>query len=830
MNPQIQFMLQQAIQSFQNNNFDRSDSILSAILKKDAKCLPALQVLGLTKAAQGKLNEAVEFFQKALKLNPQDESIRLNLAKAFSDQGMDGEALPHFKKATELMPGNANAWIGLGKTFVNLQNEHDALDCYNKALAIDSKLIGGWSNKAFALFKLGKYQDSLNCYDEAITLEPNNPVAWSEKGVVLHALQKYEEAISNYDKAIEINPNLATAYLNKGAALKELKRNQEALSLCKTALNLNPNMPEAWLNAGINFRELKKFDNALYHLDEAIKLNPRLANNWSSKGLTLHELKRHEEALAHFDRAIELNPHYAEAWNNKGITLNELKRYEEALDHFDQAIELNPIYAEAYSNKGLTLNELKRYDQALSHYETALNLKLDIDWAYSDYVHTKMKTCNWSGFASNLQHMIEQVVMDRTAITPFVLLALVDDPPLHKKASEIFTHSKHPASLALGSITLCPPHEKIRIGYFSANFYNHAVGFLMAELFELHDKNQFELIGFSFGRMPKDETQMRIAAQFNHFYEVENMSDTEIVQLSRSLNIDIAVDLMGFTADARTGIFAERAAPVQVNYLGYPGTSGAGYMDYIIADPTLIPPESQQYYSEKIAYLPNCYQVNDRKRAIADKQFTRQELGLPEAGFVFACFNNNFKILPATFDAWVSIVNAVDGSVLWLLADNPSAKQNLLQEAQTRGLDPKRLIFADRMPLPEHLARHRQADLFLDTWPYNAHTTASDALWAGLPVLTLLGKSFASRVAASLLNAIGLPELITKTQAEYESMAIELAHNPEILVLIKEKLNANRLRAPLFDTPLFTKHLELAYTKMHEQHHAKLAPDNLWIR
>ena len=830
MNPQIQFMLQQAIQSFQNNNFDRSDSILTAILKRDAKCLPALQILGLTKAAQGKLKEAIEFFQRALKLNPQDESIRLNLAKAFSDQGMDEEALPHFKKATELMPGNANAWIGLGKILSNLQNEHDAIDCYNKALAIDSKLIGGWSNKAFALFKLGKYQDSLNCYDVAITLEPNNPVAWSEKGVVLHALQKYDEAISNYDKAIEINPNLTIAYLNKGAALKELKFNQEALNLCKTALNLNPNMPEAWLNAGIIFRELKQFDNAIYHLDEAIKLSPRLANNWSSKGLILHELKRYHEALAHFDQAIELNPNYAEAWNNKGATLNELKRHEEAISYFDRAIELNPNYAEAYSNKGLTLNKLKRYIEALSSYEKAFELKLDVDWAYGDYAYIKMIICSWAGFSPHLNRIIEQVLMGRTVITPFALLALADDPPLHKKASEIFTHSKYPASLALGPIAKHPRHEKIRIGYFSANFYNHAVGFLMAELFELHDKNQFELIGFSFGLMPKDETQRRIAAQFNHFYEVENMSDTDIVQLSRSLNIDIAVDLMGFTQDARTGIFAERAAPVQVNYLGYPGTSGSDYMDYIIADPTLIPPESQQYYSEKIVYLPNCYQVNDRKRAIADKQFTRQELGLPEAGFVFACFNNNFKILPATFDAWVSIVNAVDGSVLWLLADNPSAKKNLLQEAQTRGLDPKRLIFADRMPLPEHLARHRQVDLFLDTWPYNAHTTASDALWVGIPVLTLLGKSFASRVAASLLNAIGLPELITKTQEEYESLAIKLAHNPHLLMLIKEKLHANRLIAPLFDTPLFTKHLELAYTKMHEQHHAKLTPDNLWIQ
>jgi predicted O-linked N-acetylglucosamine transferase (SPINDLY family) len=830
MNPQVEIMLQQAIQSFQNNNFERSDSILTGILKRDAKCLPALHILGLIRASQGKFNEAVEFFQKALKLNPQDKSIRLNLAKAFSDQGMDKEALPHFKMSTEVMPGNANAWIGLGKTLANLNKEHDAVDCYDKALSIDNRLVGGWSNKAFALFKLEKYQDSLNCYDEVIALEPNNPIAWSEKGAVLHALQRYEEAIFNYDKAITINPSLAAAFLNKGAALKELKRNQEALSLCKTALNLDPNMPEAWLNAGINFRELKQFDNATYHLDQALKLNPKLANNWSSKGLVLHELKRRQEALHHFDRAIELNPNYAEAWNNRGLTLNELRRYEEALNSFDRAIELNPNYAEAWSNKGGIYREFSNYISAIECFKKAYALKPDIDWAIGDCLYATLSICLWEDITKLHNNIACLLKNNHKTIIPFALLALVDDPLLHKKASEIFTRSKCPANLALGPVTTYPKHQKIRIGYFSANFYNHAVGFLMAELFELHDKNQFELIGFSFGRMPKDETQKRIAAQFNHFYEVENMADTEIVQLSRSLNIDIAVDLMGFTQDARTGIFTQRAAPIQVNYLGYPGTMGADYIDYIIADTTLIPPELQQYYSEKIVYLPNCYQVNDRKRPIADKQFTRQELGLPEAGFVFACFNNNFKILPATFNVWIKIVNAVEGSVLWLLADNPSAKQNLLQEAQAGGLDPKRLIFADRMPLPEHLARHRQANLFLDTWPYNAHTTASDALWAGLPILTLIGASFASRVAASLLNAIGLPELITKTQEEYESMAIKLALNPQQLMHIKEKLNANRLTAPLFDTPLFTKHLELAFTKMHEQHHAQLAPDNLWIQ
>jgi len=344
---------------------------------------------------------------------------------------------------------------------------------------------------------------------------------------------------------------------------------------------------------------------------------------------------------------------------------------------------------------------------------------------------------------------------------------------------------------------------------------------LIAELFELHDKSQFELIGISFGPMTNDEMRQRLEHSFDQFIEAGNKSDIEIAQLSRDLNIDIAVDLKGFTQDLRTGIFAHRAAPIQVSYLGYPGTMGAEYIDYIVADKALIPQAAQQAYSEKIVYLPHSYQVNDRKRAISDKVFTRAELGLPDQGFVFCSFNNNFKILPVTFAAWMRILQAVEGSVLWLFQDNPWAVENLKQEAIKHGIDPSRLVFAERMPSSEHLARHRMADLFLDTFPYNAHTTASDALWAGLPVLTLMGQSFASRVAASLLNAIGLPELMTSTPQAYEALATDLASNPEKLTSIKAKLNSNRLTSPLFDTPQFTKDLEQAYVKIYQDYQAQ---------
>jgi predicted O-linked N-acetylglucosamine transferase (SPINDLY family) len=414
-------------------------------------------------------------------------------------------------------------------------------------------------------------------------------------------------------------------------------------------------------------------------------------------------------------------------------------------------------------------------------------------------------------------------------INPFTLLALSDDPLLNKKASEIYAQAKYPLNDILGPIPKLHKTQKIRIGYFSADFHNHATCYLMAELFELHDKDKFEIIAFSFGPKVDDAMRDRIENSFDQFIEVGDKSDMEIAQIARGLNINIAIDLKGFTEDSRTSIFAHRAAPIQVNYLGYPGTMGTNYFDYIIADETLIPANFQSFYSEKIAYLPNSYQVNDRKRLISERQFTRQELGLPENSFVFCCFNNNFKILPGTFASWMKILKAVEGSVLWVFQENSWVVDNLKREALSHGVEASRLVFAERMEQSEHLARHQQADLFLDTLPYNAHTTASDALWAGLPVLTLMGRSFASRVAASLLNAVGLSELITTSIEEYESLAIELALNSNKLSKIKLQLAENRLTSQLFDTPLFTKNIEAVYSKMYERYHDDYYPENIFI-
>jgi len=795
MNPQLNFMLQQAIQAFQSNHFDRADSILKKVLQADSKNLPALHILGLIKASQEKFKEAAELLAKAARISPNDASIQYNLAKAMVDCGEIKESIPHHKKAVELAPNNSEAWLNYGKTLSQLGLHEEALINFEKAIALNAHFAEAWSNQGNALHELKRYEEAIDCFDTAINLKSGLTEAWSNKGNTLHQLKRYEEAIDCFDTALSHQPNSAAVLSNKGNALNELKRYEEAIDCFDKALNLNPDLAEAW----------------------------------SNQGNTLQKLKRYEAAVYCFDKALNLKPTFTEAWSNKGSALLELKRYEEAVTHYEQALILNPNLAEAWSNKGNTLEYLKQYEAAVTDYEKALNLNPEIDWGFGTVAHLKMKMCSWDNLPESIEKLQSKLQSNKKNAHPFHLLALVDDGLLHKQSAEIYAQALHPTDLTLGAIPKIPKHEKIRIGYFSADFRHHAVSILTAELFELHDKNQFETIAFSSGLDDKSSLRARLSSSFDQFIDVSSMSDLEIARLARQLEIDIAVDLGGFTTDSRTGIFALRAAPVQMSYIGYLGTMGTQYIDYLFADKTIIPEDSKELYSEKIAYLPS-YQVNDSHRKIAEKVFTRAELGIPQDSFVFACFNNNYKILPATFEGWMRILKAIEGSVLFLYAENEWAQKNLIREAEAKGIESQRIIFGMHLPADEYLARYQACDLFLDTTPYNAGTTASDALWAGLPVLTLIGKSFASRVAASLLNAIDLPELITTTQSAYEAKAIELAHNPDKLASIKQKLAQNRSSTQLFNTALFAKNIEEVYTKIYHRYQEDLAPDHISIQ
>lgn len=587
--------------------------------------------------------------------------------------------------------------------------------------------------------------------------------------------------------------------------------------------------PHAFNDLGIALQGAGRLEEALSAYDKAIALDPAFAAAYFNRGNAQGDLKRHEAALESYEHAIALNPGSADAHIGRGNAFSELGRHESALGSYARAIELRPDYAEAHFNHGIALRELNRTEAALASFEQAMQLKPDQEYLYGLWLFMKMAVCDWRDIEKDFSTLFDKIERGEKASPPFPLVAMPCPPALQRKAAESWTLARYPRNHALPAILPRAASGKIRIGYFSADFHDHATSRLMAELFELHDRSRFELTAFSLGVTKDDAMMRRVSAAFERFIDICGITDLEAASRARDLGIDIAVDLKGFTQESRTGIFALRAAPVQVNYLGYPGTMGAGYIDYLLADATLVPESHRQFYAEKIACLPNSYQPNDTRRPLSGRVPTREDEGLPSAGFVFCCFNNNFKILPAMFDCWMRILRRVEGSILWLLEDNPRALANLRQEASARGVNPGRLVFAPRANLAAHLARHKLADLFLDTLPCNAHTTASDALWMGLPVLTCIGDAFAGRVAASLLNAIGLPGLVAPDLRSYEELAISLAKDPARLGEIRRALEVGRSGSPLFDTTLYARHLEAAYTTMHERNIAGLPPDHFHV-
>src|SRR5215831_14447585 len=643
-----------------------------------------------------------------------------------------------------------------------------------------------------------------------------------EKRDFSYAEQIFVETLNLAPRSVPTLNNLAIAQYEQG------KTDHAALTAQKV-LEIDQNNIDAYLTLSTCQKDQQHYDEALKTCQKIISIDPTIVEAHCNLGSCLSKTQRYNEAIASFDRALSLRPDSLEAWLGRGNVFTELKRYNDAFAAYDKALALKRDLAEAWLGRGNVFIELKQYREACAAYDKALALKPDLTELEGERLHCKMHLCDWSNFTTDCQHLISSIRNNKINMNPFAFIAISSSREDQLKCAKLWINEKYP--------TVSKPiwdgdiyrHDKIRIGYVSADFQQHATSDLIAGLFECHDKAKFKTVAISIGPDDGSKTRARLTKAFDSFWDVRLLSDDEIARRIGQNEIDILVDLKGFTRDARTGIFAHRPAPIQVNYLGYPGTMGGNFIDYIIADQTLIPLLHQQDYSEKIVYLPNSYQVNDRKRAISEKAFSREELGLPHDGFVFCCFNNSYKISPEIFDCWMGIIKNVKGSVLWLLEISKPATCNLRMEAKARGIDPDRLVFAKKLPAPDHLARHRLADLSLDTLPYNAHTTASDALWAGLPVLTQIGESFAGRVAASLLNAIGLHELIATTTRQYEEIAIELAINPEKLAAIKTKLANNRLSTPLFDTQLFTRHIEDAYEAMYERHQMRMPPDHIYV-
>jgi len=615
--------------------------------------------------------------------------------------------------------------------------------------------------------------------------------------------------------ALRRSPGDANAAMLLGVALAQQSRQQEALSFFAQAVRLNPRFAEAHLNLGNALYESGRCEEAIAAFRSTIALRPDFIPAHNGLGNAYRALSRLDAAVGCYRDALRIAPHDAEVHCNLGIALADLGRQEEAIASYRTALSLAPDFANAHYNLGITLQELKWHDEAIACFEKTLAIEPGHREALGALVMSELGDCRWEKIEAHTVDLSRQVREGRAIVEPFTFLLVSDDPAEQKLCAERYIANALPARAT-------PPGPRtrdsrtLRLAYLSGDFRNHAVAQLTAGLFERHDRSRFEVIGVSFGPDDGSEMRARLKRGFDRFIDVRTQSDAEVAAMLRDLGVDIAVDMSGYMNLARPGIMALRPAPIQVNFLGYPGTLGSDFMDYIVVDDFLVPGERAHCYAEKLVYLPDSYLVNDSGRVIADATPSRAELGLPEDAFVFCCFNLSAKITPAVFSLWMRLLGRVPGSVLWLLEDNAGARRNLENEARARGVDAGRLVFAPRMKTELHLARQRRGDLFLDTLPYNAHTTASDALWAGLPVVSCPGSSFAGRVAGSLLRAVGLPELIAADLQAYEALALRLARNPGELAALRAKLARNRSSAPLFDTDRFRRHIEAAYTTMHQ--------------
>ena len=668
------------------------------------------------------------------------------------------------------------------------------------------------------LYTKGDLQQALSKSSEILERFPNSAILHNITGTCNASLMQLDAAIGHYKQALHINPQYAEAYNNMGIALNGKGDLEAAIESCRQALKIKPDYAEAYNNMGNALSDKGDLGAAIESYDNALTIKPDYFDVFYNIGNALKDEGDLEAAIHHYKQALDINPDYSLAYNNMGLALSAKGDLEAAIKSYEKVIEIDPYHADTFYNRGNALVKKGNLDAGIKSYKMALNIRPDHHSARSNKLHNQSHICDWVAIDQD-RHLISSLGTSNEAISPFVMQSLEDAPERHRLRSEIFNKKLHRYKTPLP--VAGPPQQtpqRLRIGYFSADFHEHAVAYLIAKVLETHDRSRFEVYGYSIGPSKDDDMRHRLIKAFDVFDDVSGMNNQDAALSARQDKIDIAIDLNGYTENSRQGIFAHRAAPIQINYLGYSGTMGADFMDYIIADPVLIPTGYEHYYSERILRLPNTFMPTDNTRPISTRPMSRSEAGLPDDGFVFCCFNNNYKIRPQEFDIWMRVLLKIEGSVLWLRNSNEWSQTNLRSHVETFGVDPSRLIFASRVPMDEHLARHKLADLFLDTFTYNAHTTATEALWTGLPVVTKAGKGFSARAAASLLTAAALPELITETEQEYEELILHLASNPGRLAQVRKKLADNRLSTPLFNTELYTRHLENGYEQAYQRY------------
>jgi protein O-GlcNAc transferase len=782
-------LAREAFSRYQQGDFKRAEQAARTAVALAPRDPGLLQLLAAILVAQNRAAEAVKLLEKIVKTGSATDETLYNLGTALAATGRYEEAARRFRQASVARPLDP--------------------DCHH--------------NLGVALLFTRKYADAEAAFGQALKLRPNWPSALHNWGRAAAAQGKHQEALNAYSRLASSRFSSAEFMLDIAKSLRELKRPVEALASCDRALALKPDFAEAHNNRANALVDLKHPAEALASYDRALALKPGFPEALFGRGNALAALHRAAEALASYDRALALEPNFAEAHVGRGNALVRL----EAVASYDRALALKPQLVAAHHGRAHALKDLDRLDEALASFATATALDPTSHISCAGYVNTAAQMCDWSPQARAKADLLRGY--GNPTFDPLIALMVGDDPAWQRQVAEAFVQSRIESDIrsVLPSASVQP--RKLRLGYLSADFRQHPVGVLICELLALHDRSRFEIYGFSAGVDDQSEVSKRIKSTCDVFVDVQELSDAQLRSAIREAQIDIIIDLGGLTAGGRLVALAGRAAPIQVSYLGYPATVGARFVDYAIVDNFVVPEADSEFFTEKLVRLPHCYLVSDSKRPIAQRSLARSEFGLADAAFVFCCFNSPHKINAPVFDVWMRVLAAVPGSMLWLVQHNEWATENLRKEANLRGVDPARLVFSPRLSYADHLAALRLGDLFLDTWPYNAHTTASDALWVGLPVLTCSGRSFASRVAGSLLHAIGMPELVTHAAGDYEAMAIKLANTPDLLGEQRRRLAANVHTAPLFQTALFTSHIDAAFMQMWERHKRGEAPESFAV-
>jgi predicted O-linked N-acetylglucosamine transferase (SPINDLY family) len=726
--------------------------------------------------------------------------------------------------------GFAGAGMAIDKVLVQAVQAHqagrleEAEKLYRKILFRQPRAPLAAQNLGVLLYNRGELDEAAKLIRRALAVEPRNSEALNNLGNILRDQGQVDEAVAAYEKAIAAGPNPG-ACNNLGNIWRNRGDFDRAAACYEQAMRIDPTFLHSYFHLSMIHRHFGRLEEAIALQEQALAINPRFPELIMHLGRCLYDMGRYAEAAARYRTALAILPQHANTWNNLGNTLERMQDFAGAEAAYREALRLQADHVDAMSNLGTLLAKTGRRRDAIALFERVTRLVPEQSGIWGKLSFERRHICDWRDYDTLTDGKVRELVREgASSISVFALITLNSTPDEQLTAARAYAAGFRNPAVALPQR---PPQrrDRIRIGYLSADFHPHATAYLMAELFERHDRSRFEVTGYSIGPDSDSDVRRRLVAGFDHFVDLRLLPHGEAARRIHADDIDILVDLKGYTQNARPEIVACRPAPIQVNYLGYPGTMGAPFIDYVIADRFIIPPQARAGFSEKVVTLPHCYQPNDTRRPIAAPP-TRAAAGLPDQGFVFASFNTPFKLTPQIFDIWMRLLSQVPDSVLWQLEVDIEAKENLRREAQARGIDPARLVFAPPLLQPAHLARQALADLFLDTLPVNAHTTASDALWAGLPVLTCAGGTFVGRVAGSLLQAVGLPELVTPTLADYEALALALARDPARLAALRQRLAQNRLTAPLFDIVRFSRNLESAYAQMAESRLAGLAPES----